>query len=271
LDITPDAIESYLRQRLSSERRYHTAFGIRYGGTLSPATVHQEFRVLKRIFNVAVKQKRISYNPCSAVEFPFSVSKMARKPHYMTASEQARIEICAPEHLRNVVVILVETGLRPYKELMPMRKSQVDLENSVVHIADSKTPSGIGEMPLTELARQAFKRQIDITPGSEYLFPTPDAKSRQPYITTLKTTWTRTLKRAGVPYFPLYHLRHTFASRLSAGGVSDHFVTLMLRQGDAQVFKRYSQAKLNMMREALSKLDRQANEHQKSFVTAKPN
>src|SRR5579884_2339559 len=88
LDITPDAIESYLRQRLSSERRYHKAFGIRYGGTLSPATVHQEFRVLKRIFNVAVKQKRISYNPCSAVEFPFSVSKMARKPHYMTASEQ---------------------------------------------------------------------------------------------------------------------------------------------------------------------------------------
>ena len=28
----------------------------------------------------------------------------------------------------------------------------------------------------------------------------------------------------------------------------------------AAVFKRYSQAKLNMMREALSKLDRQANE-----------
>jgi hypothetical protein len=34
----------------------------------------------------------------------------------------------------------------------------------------------------------------------------------------------------------------------------------MLRQSDSQVFKRYSQAKLNMMREALGKLDRQANE-----------
>ena len=30
----------------------------------------------------------------------------------------------------------------------------------------------------------------------------------------------------------------------------------MLRQGDSDVFKRYSQAKLNMMREALAKLDR---------------
>ncbi|HTS71532.1 MAG TPA: hypothetical protein VMO17_21345, partial [Terriglobia bacterium] len=59
----------------------------------------------------------------------------------------------------------------------------------------------------------------------------------------------------------------TFATRLSAGGVADNFVTQMLRQGDAQVFKRYSQAKLNMMRESLEKLDRQANEHRKNSGT----
>jgi site-specific recombinase XerD len=68
-----------------------------------------------------------------------------------------------------------------------------------------------------------------------------------------------------------YHLRHCFASRLSAGGVANHFVTQMLRQGDAQVFKRYSQAKLNMMREALARLDRQANEHKDIFGTRQPN
>ena len=53
-----------------------------------------------------------------------------------------------------------------------------------------------------------------------------------------------------------------------AGGVADHFVTQMLRQSDAAVFKRYSQAKLNMMREALSKLDRQANERGATSFTA---
>jgi len=45
----------------------------------------------------------------------------------------------------------------------------------------------------------------------------------------------------------------------------------MLRQGDAQVFKRYSQAKLNMIREALARLDRQANEREGSSITARPN
>jgi hypothetical protein len=34
----------------------------------------------------------------------------------------------------------------------------------------------------------------------------------------------------------------------------------MRRQGDSQVFKKYSQMKLQMRREALAKLNRQANE-----------
>lgn len=49
-------------------------------------------------------------------------------------------------------------------------------------------------------------------------------------------------------------------TRLSAGGVTDEWVTQMLRQGDAQVLKKYSQMKLQMKREALVKLNRQANE-----------
>ena len=37
-------------------------------------------------------------------------------------------------------------------------------------------------------------------------------------------------------------------------------VTQLLRQGDAKVFKKYSQMKLQMKREALQKLNRVANE-----------
>jgi integrase len=124
---------------------------------------------------------------------------------------------------------------------------------------------------MTELARKAFRAQIEATPCSEYVFPSPSPRAKKPYITSLRRIWEKTVRRAGIPYFPIYHLRHTFATRLSAGRVADHFVTQMLRQGDSQVFKRYSQAKLNMMREALTRLDRQANEHQETFGTADPN
>jgi hypothetical protein len=104
----------------------------------------------------------------------------------MTASEQVKIEFNAPDYLKNVIVIMTEMGLRPFKELMPMLKSKVDLENSVVHIPDSKTPSGVTDMPMTELARQAFKAQIDAAPGSEYLFPSPRPKAKRPYLTALR-------------------------------------------------------------------------------------
>jgi hypothetical protein len=43
----------------------------------------------------------------------------------------------------------------------------------------------------------------------------------------------------------------------------------MLRQGDAKVFKKHSQMKLQMKREALIKLNRQANETDMNFDTTR--
>jgi integrase len=191
VDITADDIEIYLSDRLRKTVRVRTALGYRQMGVLKPTTVHQELRVLRRMLNVAVRKKLLQANPCWGVEFPVAVRGLFR-PHFVTWSEQRRIESHAPGHLRNIVQIITETGLRVYKELTPMRKDQVDL--------------------------------------------------------------------AGVPYFRIYDLRSTYATRLSAGGVADEWVTQLLRQGDAKVFKKYSQMKLQMKREALEKMNRQANE-----------
>jgi len=194
-DITPEAIEDYLAQRLTSGRWVRTNLGRQRRGELKPSTVHLEFRVLNYMLNLALKQKRLAINPCGAVEFPAPIRKCVRKPHYMTSSEQARIELVAPPYVRNLVVILTEMGLRPYKELLPMKKSDVDLENSFVYVPDSKTQSGIGDMPMTELAREAFRAQIEATPGSEYLFPSPSTRAKKPHVTSLRRIWEKTLGR----------------------------------------------------------------------------
>ena len=233
-DITPEEIESYLMMRLNTGKRVHTKSGLQLRGKLKPATVHQELRILRRILNVAVKKRRLAVNPCNGVEFPVPLAGTTRKPHYLSASEQARLEACAaPVYLRNIIVIMVEMGLRPYRELIPMRKGQVDLENGVVHLSDSKTVNGIADMPMTNRVREAFTLQMKQSGDSDYLFPSPRINSRKPHLTPVSKQWDRTLQRAGLPHFSLYELRHTFATRLSAGGVADHFVTQMLRQGDA--------------------------------------
>src|SRR5579862_2867548 len=61
------------------------------------------------------------------------------------------------------------------------------------------------------------------------------------FFTQVFSLWTRTLlkenaptlRRAGAPYFCLYDLRSTYATRLSAGGVADEWVTQLLRWGDS--------------------------------------
>ena len=121
---------------------------------------------------------------------------------------------------------------------------------------DSKTPTGVAEVPLTDIAAEAFHSQIEIAGPGPWLFPSPKNPTR--HQTNFRKAWEITLRKAEVQYFRLYDLRSTHATRLSAGGVADEWVTQLLRQTDAKVFKKYSQMKLQMKREALTKLNRRA-------------
>jgi len=117
-----------------------------------------------------------------------------------------------------------------------MKKDQLDLDNGTVWIPDSKTPNGVAEVPLTEIAADAFRRQLALAGPGDYLFPrdvNPDGHHK-----TFKTTWHATLRRAGIRYFRIYDLRSTYATWLSTGGVADEWVTQLLRQGEP----RYSRS-----------------------------
>src|ERR1700734_4403673 len=198
VDITADSIEMYLRDRLRQRVRVKVKLGYKQLGAIKATTVHQEFRVLRRMLNVAVRKKLLAANPCSGVEFPVAVKGLFR-PHSVAWSEQQKIEASGPQYLRNVIRIITETGLRIYKELTPMRKDNVDLANAVVWIPDSKTPNGIAEVPLTPLAVQAFQRQFAISGDGPFLFPSDLNPSG--HHKNLRKAWKRTLFRAKVTYF----------------------------------------------------------------------
>jgi len=257
IDVGPDEIELYLRERLRQRVKVRLSKGYREEGLLKATTVHQELRVLRRMLNVAVRKRLLTSNPCAMVEFPVALKGMFR-PHYVTWSEQQTIENNAMPHLRNAIRIIAETGLRVKKELLPMKKKQIDFLNGVLWIPDSKTPNGVAEIPLTKVALEAFQNQVAISGNGEFLFP--NDLNPTGHLRSLRTAWRKALKRAKVSYFRLYDLRSTYATRLSAGGVADEWVIQMLRQGDSQVFKKYSQMKLQMKREALDKINRRANE-----------
>ena len=82
------------------------------------------------------------------------------RPHYMTWSEQAQIEKHAPAYLQE-------------RDPNHHRNGPPNLQGTCLHeegtsghrqqsgfIADSKTPTGVAEVPLTDFAVEAFQDQI---------------------------------------------------------------------------------------------------------------
>lgn len=146
-----------------------------------------------------------------------------------------------------------------------MKKTQVDLENAVVHIADSKTANGIGDVPMTAEAREAFRRQIEETPGSESEIERQQAVHHQRAKGMggrAEESWCSVLCSLRVAA----QFRRPVERRRRCRSYGDPGAP----QGDAEVFKAYSQAKLGMMREALGKLDRLANERSGNLFTERP-
>jgi len=86
-------------------------------------------------------------------------------------------------------------------------------------------------------------------------FVFPNFKTPGQPIRDIRKSWAKTLKAAGLEYFVIYTLRHTHASRLSAAGVSDLFVTQMIGHSTPSILQTYSKAIDEYRRDAVRKLE----------------
>jgi hypothetical protein len=106
---------------------------------------------------------------------------------------------------------------------------------------DSKTPTGVA---LTDIATDAFQSQMEVAGPGPWLFP---VRKAQPGMR-------RTSRRPGANFVEGWYTYPT-----SGWWRCGRMVTQLLGQTDAKVFQKYSQMKLQMKREALTKLNRHAN------------
>jgi len=76
-----------------------------------------------------------------------------------------------------------------------------------------------------------------------------------PFIRSVKTAWHNALKIAGLPRFPIYKCRATFATRLAAAGVSDIIVDQLLGHSRKGVLRFYTARVPEYLRDAIDLLD----------------
>jgi integrase len=238
--ITPDRVEAFKKARLKAR--------------VKSATVNRDLAVLRRMLKLAARQRLIAQSPFEEVEF-LEERKHRRQPHILTFEEQERVLAVAPPRLRVLIVLLTETGLRVNKEALSLKWTDVELVNSVIHVRQSKTPAGVRSVPLSELCKAELQRWRSLTGPefSEHVFPNLE-NTRHP-LQGGRRSWVSALRKAGIEYFPVYNLRHTFASRLAAAGASPLTVAQMLGHASAGIVMTYAKAIDEVRRDAIRKLE----------------
>lgn len=219
--------------------------------TIKGATVNRELECLRCMFEFAVRRKYVPENPASGVRH-FDERRERPVKRMLTVEEEQRILEAAPPYLRVGIVLLVQTGGRTYSEGFSLRWDQVDLENGVIHLSgDVKNAASAQPVPLSKLACQVLQSwRAQLNSDNPCVFPSP-RDSNKP-IGSVKKVWRTTLNKAGVPYFPIYDLRHVFCTRLS-WVAPDAVVQRAMRHSSPETKRRYQLGMMEQVRENIER------------------
>jgi integrase len=218
------------------------------------ATINRDLRFLSQLMKQAERERYLARSPFDRTKFFLNESRDRRKPHVVTWEEEAKILAVARPRIRVLVVLGVETGMRT-GEMLGLKWTNVDVSNDVIYIEKSKTESGVRSVPMSQRCKTELLRWRNLVGPefSEWVFP--NFENRRHKLQGGRKAWASTLKKAGLSFFPIYYLRHTFASRLTTAGVSPLTIAQMLGHSSTQIVPRYAQVMDHNRLDAMKKLD----------------
>lgn len=109
-----------------------------------------------------------------------------------------------------IVLILIYTGLR-IGELLNLKNEDIDLQNKVLRINESKTNSGIRTIPISSKILNLFKDNIN----EEDTYFLKGTTTEQLSYSTFKPRFKKLLKELKIGTHTIHDTRHTFATRLN--------------------------------------------------------
>jgi integrase len=221
--LTPDLVEAYIIQRQKEGQLNHKGKGI------SGTTLNKEIACLKTIVRRALLNGQINRNPIMGVR------KFKEIPRDRTLSPeeyQTLIREC-PHRLRPIIQLAYFTGMR-CGEILGLKWNQLDLKNKVLILEalDTKTLEK-REIPLSE-SLIGLLQQVPPTLGSPYVFTFKGKPMK-----SIKTTFKRVCRKAGIENFKFHDLRHCAVTNFRKAGVSDSVIMSISGHKTHAVFRRY--------------------------------
>jgi integrase len=128
--ITPGMIERFLYKLASKKTQYDRKF--------SPVTIRMIYSRLNQVFSLAARERVFMDNPCRLVnpailkDFP-SWQPRKRYLNKYAEDEEKRLFAELDGKLQTICKLLLNTGLRPPKEIMKVEKTHVNLTDKPKH------------------------------------------------------------------------------------------------------------------------------------------
>jgi integrase len=237
--ISPFSIEAY------------KVYRVRDGAKVRP---NRELAVLRNLYNKVIKFKKYEGENV-AEEFDRLPETRGRDRILDYAEEQALIA-AAPEPVRSIIILGLQTGLRVFREGLTLTWDSVNLvgQTLTVEAAFAKNHEK-REIELNSIAMEVLKRLKTTVPGP-YVFMTKGKRNDGPWrqLKSFKSAFDRACQRANLSGVTPHTLRHTWASRMEMSGASQK--TLMELGGwkDPKMVARYSHTSKQHRREAIERI-----------------
>ena len=232
--ITPGDIDDYKAFRLKNVR---------------PATVNRELATLRHIFNLAKRNKKFyGDNPVSIAGL---LSEDNHRERVLTPDEEERLMTESSDHLKPILVMALNTGMRK-GEILSLTWNNVDFDNNLFIINASNNKSKktkripINSYLKTMLLELKLKNQVT----SENVFLGDDNKP----IKDIKTAFKNACRRANISGLRFHDLRHTAGTRMLESNVNIVAISEILGHSSIDITKRRYLHPDNSLREAVEKL-----------------
>lgn len=203
--------------------------------------------VLNMIFDYAVKYDFVDKN-----KVKFTTLQPPKKPverRIFTSNEIKELWIrlsntsdSLEKEVIEMTLILIYTGLRN-GELRNLKNKDIDLENKIIYITDSKTKNGIRKIPIHNKILHLIKKS-----SNKYLY---ECNGKKLLYNTLQWRFTKY-----IPGHTLHDTRHTFASMLNNADANQTSITKLVGHSSFDITETiYTHKDVEELRKAINLLN----------------
>ena len=211
----------------------------------SPANGNNALRTLRRMLNKAREWKVIREVP------RFRLFKEEGRALRLDDDAERKLLTVAEQPLKDIIVLMRDTGMRNSRELYRMRVENIDWTNRVIFNPNSKTKKGRRFIPMSDRVLDILLvRCADRKEG--WVFP---SRQKGKHITggLVNKQWVKARKKAGLPKsLVLYCARHDFGTYVLQRTGNIAVVMNAMGHSDVKTAMTYQHPELNVVRDAIN-------------------